>query len=169
MMDYAELVIEAALRAGTPEVPARAAHFVTQAERDLEKVMRVRQMEATATLTADADGKAPLPADFLAFRTDGKTSWPVSGNDILTRPGAVFDLSYYAKLPSVVTSGTNWLLDLEPEIYLLAVLVQIYAAAGDERLLATGQVLAERVRAFIREDRIARYGAQKINIAGVAR
>ena len=64
MMDYAELVIEAALRAGTPEVPARAAHFVTQAERDLEKVMRVRQMEATATLTADADGKAPLPADF---------------------------------------------------------------------------------------------------------
>lgn len=168
-MDYPELVLEAALRSGAPEIPARAVHFVTQAERDLEKVLRVRQMEAMATLTADADGKATLPADFLAARTDGKRSWPVSGDDILARPDETFDLTYYAKLPSVVTNGTNWLLDLEPEIYVQAVLAQIYAAMSDERLIPTGQVLAERVRAFIREDRIARFGAQKIDISGVAR
>lgn len=38
-MDYPELVIECALRSGLAEFPARAAHFVRQAERDLEKVI----------------------------------------------------------------------------------------------------------------------------------
>ena len=55
-MDYPELTVEVALRCGLPEIPARAAHFVTQAERDLQKVLRVRQMEAEATVTTDAVG-----------------------------------------------------------------------------------------------------------------
>ena len=168
-MNYAELIAEVALRCGLPEIPARAEYLTRQAERDLEKVLRVGPMEAEATLTADAYGKAALPADFLAFRSDGKASWPVSGNGITVRPSQVFTLTYYAKLPSVVDNGTNWLLDLEPEIYVLAVLLQAYGAAMDERAAGVGSMLAERVRAFVREDRIARYGAQKIDISGVAR
>lgn len=167
-MDYPELVTEVALRSGAPEIPARAAYFVTQAERDLEKTLRVRQMEAEVDLTADANGKAALPADFLAFRTDGRSSWPVAGDDIVVKPDEEFTLRYYAKLPSIVTNSTNWLLNLEPEIYVQAVLAQVYAGMSDERLIPTGQILAERIRAFKREDAIARYGAQKINIAGVA-
>jgi len=168
-MDYAELVTETALRCGLPEIPARAAYFVTQAERDLEKALRVRQMETTATVTADAEGNGTLPADFLAWRSDGAESFPVTGNTFIAQPDQVVEMTYYRKLPSVVTNGTNWLLTLEPEIYVLSMLQQIYAAASDERLQATSSQRNERIRQLVREDRIARYGAQKIDYSGLMR
>lgn len=168
-MEYSQIVIEAALRSGAPEVPARAPHFVRQAERDLEKVMRVRQMEAEATVTAGPDGRAPLPTDFIALRSDGRGSHAVSGGALLIAPDETLDITYYARLPPLETADTNWLSESEPEIYINAVLVQIYSAIGDARLAAAVSILAERVRALIRDDKIARFNGQKIDISGQAR
>lgn len=163
-MNFTELVLEAALRSGIPEFPARADHFVRQAERDLEKALRVGQMEVTASLTADAHGIAPLPADFLAVSDScGLAVFSISNGQLRTTPNAAFDLVYYAKLPSVVTNGTNWLLDLEPEIYINAVLLQAFAAQADDRAAAIASLLNERIRALKREDAIARYGARRID------
>ena len=169
-MDYAELIVEVALRCGLPEIPARAAHFVTQAERDLQKVLRVRQMEAEATVTTDADGKAAIPADYLALRDIiDNGSIAVVGDEFWTETveGDV-TVQYYAALPSVVTNMTNWLLDEEPEIYINAVLLQIYTAAGDPRAQPTAAILAERVAGLKRADKLARYSGQRIDIRGLA-
>lgn len=165
-MDYPELVLEAALRSGIPEFPARAEHFVRQAERDLEKALRVGQMEATASLTANSDGEAPLPVDYLAAISPCLV---ISGGNIITAPDQAFDLNYYAKLPSVITNSTNWLLELEPEIYINAVLLQAFAAQADDRTGPIGQILNERLRAFKREDAIARYGARTIDTTRLRR
>lgn len=168
-MDYAELVVEVSLRCGMPEIPARAAHFVTQAERDLEKVLRLRQMETFATLATDADGKATIPGDFLCLRDlEDNGSIVVQGEEFWTavKDGEV-TVYYYASLPSVAAYTTNWLLEAEPEIYIQAVLLQIYSAAGDQRAQATGAILAERIAGLKRADKLAKYSGQRIDIRGL--
>lgn len=169
-MNYADLVIECALRCGVPEFPARAGYYVAQAERDLEKVLAVAAMEAVADLVTDADGVATLPADFSRVRlVQDNGTLAISGAEALTGvPSGTVRIYYYARLPGLEANGTNWLLDQDPEVYAQAVLAQVYTAIGDERAAGTVQVLQGRIAALQRADKLSRFGGQAINISGVA-
>lgn len=58
------------------DIPAEAADFIALTEADCNRALRVREMEATASLTPDADGKATLPTDYLEFRSVITTGSP---------------------------------------------------------------------------------------------
>lgn len=167
-MKYYDLVIEASNLSGLPEFMSRANLFTLQAERDLEKALLVRQAEKTATLTTDADGVAPLPSDFLRLRNIQENgNVVIQGTDAWTetKSGSV-PIYYYGKLSSLVTNGTNWLLAAEPLLYLQAVLVQAYSYHGDQRLALVAPMVEARINAIKREDKLARFGAERIDITG---
>lgn len=68
---YANLqssIITYAMRTGDEGFTAAVPDFITLCEARCNRIIRVREMETTATLTLDADGTASLPADYLAFR-----------------------------------------------------------------------------------------------------
>lgn len=56
-----------ALRTGDTEFVASVPDFITLCEARTNRILRVREMEAVATLTL-ASGEVALPADYLAFR-----------------------------------------------------------------------------------------------------
>lgn len=167
-MDYAELITEAANLSGIPEFVSRAAMFTQQAEADLGRILSTRQMETAATLTTDADGIAPLPADFLRLRDivdngsiviQGSNAWTT------TKDGTV-DIYYFAALPSIVTAGTNWLLETDPVLYLQAVLLQAYTYHADQRAAAIAPIIEARVRSLVRADKLAKFSGQRLDLTG---
>ena len=115
--------------------------------------LRVAEMEKTATLTPDANGKLTLPADYLESRSlapgaagyDALTlsgidanvglyryggvprRMSISGQTVSTFPlanGAV-TLLYYAKIPSLSDANpSNWLLAKAPGVYLYGSLIE---------------------------------------------
>lgn len=125
-MDFPELLTEVQHRSGVTDVTSRGAHYVSTAEKMLEKRLKVGAMEKTVTLMTDAEGVAALPADFLQLRTADE--YNVRGSDLLTdKIDTPITLTYYAKLPPI-KDAPNWLSEAEPELYLQAVLFQVYAA-----------------------------------------
>jgi hypothetical protein len=123
--------------------------------------LRVAEMEKTAALTADANGKLILPADYLEFRsmqpgtpgydalalggidaTSGfvptggvpaRTS--ITGNVVSTYPraNAPVTVTYYAKIPALSDSNpTNWLLTKAPGVYLYGSLLESAPFESDD-------------------------------------
>lgn len=163
-MDFAELVTEAQIRSGVTDVASRAEHYVRSAERMLEKRLKVGAMEQVATLVADADGVIALPTDFLQWRTTG--AGDIAGSGVTSaRPGQSVNVQYYAKLPSII-DGPNWLSDAEPELYIQAVLFQIYTANGmADQAVATNTLLAALIQQVEEADIRARYLNRRIDTA----
>ena len=168
-MDYAELIAEAANLSGIPEFVSRAAMFTRQAETDLGRALATRDMETAATLTTDADGIAPLPADFMRLRDIvDNGSIVIQGSDAwtTTKDGTV-EIYYFAALPSIVTAGTNWLLAADPVLYLQAVLLQAYLYHADQRAAAVAPIVDARVKALSRADKLTKFSGQRLDLTGV--
>lgn len=161
-MDYSELVSEVQHRSGVTDVASRAEHYVRSAERAMEKRLRVGAMEKIATITADETGDALLPDDFLQLRTTAAGT--IAGNVLLTHNCATsFPIQYYAKIPSI-TLGPNWLSEAEPELYIQAVLAQVYTANGmAEQAIATMAVVDAMLRALEENDIRARHLHRRID------
>lgn len=175
--DYQELIAEVVERTGDANIPMRAAMYTGMAEAALSKRLRVADAEATADITTDADGIAPLPVDYAQLRTinagtDRLAAYPLSeiqrntawgyaiqGRDLVTSfPDTDITLSYYAKLPSLETYGTNWLLDSEPEIYLYAVMRQVFLAKLDaEKAQLASSYLDSLLSKFEAQDHTERF------------
>jgi hypothetical protein len=134
----------------TARLPELIALFEAAANRRL----RVRQMEATATLMPSS-GAASLPTDYLAWRRLTWTgsprveleyvhpsylqaAWPTSetgtpraftieGASLTIRPidGTALELAYFQKIPALSDAATtNWLLTAHSDIYLFGSLVE---------------------------------------------
>lgn len=159
LADYSELVIavgEYLNRADLVDVMPR---FVAMAEAKLNRRLRDRRMLVAATLTPDANGVCPLPADYIEAETVQANTAPpkiieaaagryaarydVSGPpQVYTIVGSTLrlapisettvNLTYFGKLPALETAQTNWLLETYPEIYLYAVVYEaaIYVSAA---------------------------------------
>lgn len=160
--DWSELISEVVARTGDGSVATRAEMLTGFAENDLNRRLRMGPMEAQTTLTTDVDGAVALPADFLQMRrlmigTNNLTGctydelqnryygFSIVNGSLKTRFGDTdISLTYYAKLPGLVANGTNWLLDLAPELYLVAIQRQAYVAKLDVQnaQLADGAVAA---------------------------
>lgn len=160
-MDFAELVTEAQARSGITDVASRAEHYVRSAERMLEKRLKVGQMEKVATLTVDAEGRIGFPDDFLQWRTTHHGDISGVGPGYYC-PGQIAEVQYYARIPSII-NGPNWLSEEEPELYIQAVLFQIYTANGmAEQAVATNTLLAAMIQQVEEADLRLRYLNRRI-------
>jgi hypothetical protein len=144
--------------------------FVTLAEAQINRDMRLSQQETAATLTVTA-GSAALPSNFLAVRqilTDASppkaltyvapddwaryggangvtTCYTIIGDTIKFAELATVSptMHYYAKVPALVSAvgGVNWLLTAHPDIYLWGTLSASAPYIGNDARLATWQTL----------------------------
>lgn len=159
--DYADLLVTSADYSGQQDASHMLPKFVGFAEVGLNRDIRTRQMVAGASVTTDAGGVVPLPADFLAMlsvadsagdiipggektaldilysRTRGASAYSISAGSLYVYPAGVSTLSltYYAALAGLSAANpTNWLLSKNPMAYLYSVVAEILKWA-----IATGR------------------------------
>ncbi len=176
--DYSELVAEVTERTGAPGVANRAGMFVGLAETVLNRRLAVSGMEATTTMTTDTNGKAALPAehvrtrlvemggkavagyDIRAIQNKERSGYTIQGSTMVTSfPGADLVVHYYGKIPSLEVNATNWLLAAHPDVYLYAVMQQVFLASLDAEKAATvGAYLESLIVDVEMADAMARFG-----------
>lgn len=195
-MDYPELIAEVTERSGESGVALRAKMHLDMAEAAINKVLRVAENEADEALTTNADGEVNLPDDFLAVKTLLSTTWellPADWKDIkINRLGNVITpigargcyaikgkrlyttfadtdltLYYYAALQPLDLTGTNWLIESDPEIYIYAMLRQVFMAKLDaEKAAAAQSIFDSLIKGKVRSDYRARFGNMPFRIVG---
>lgn len=122
---------------GRTDLATNVDDFIDLAEADFNRIIRVREMETSATLTPDSDGEATLPSDYLAWRTvtaltdpriqlgyvapsymedqygDRASGYPafftITGSTMLVLPITTYDvrLDYYEKIDALSDSNTT--------------------------------------------------------------
>jgi hypothetical protein len=133
---------------------ARIPEFIALFEAAANRRLRVREQEATVTLTP-VSGAVALPADYLAWRrvtwsgsprvelqyvhpsylqaaypsspTDVPRIFTIEGATLKIRPldGTPLELDYFQKIPSLSDAApSNWLLASHPDVYLFGSLVE---------------------------------------------
>jgi hypothetical protein len=133
---------------------ARIPEFIALFEAAANRRLRVREQEATATLTP-VSGAVVLPADYLAWRrltwtgaprvelqyvhpsylqaaypsspTDVPRIFTIEGTTLKVRPldGTSLELDYFQKIPALSDAApSNWLLAAHPDVYLFGSLVE---------------------------------------------
>ena len=187
MVDDSEIIAEVTARTGDSTVATRAALFTALAETALSKMLRVGAAEKTVTLTTDADGVATLPssygrlreiryagyplpvADVQAVQAKTQTGYYMAGGDIITSlPNASITLYYYEAIPPLSYFDTNWLSDAEPEIYIYALMKQVFLANLDtEKAAAADGMLTTLVDNFLRADAVARFSKTQYRAPGI--
>lgn len=139
---------------------ARYPTFIHLFEATANRKLRVKEMEALATLTPAVDGTVALPSDYLAYR---RCTWTGSARNELryvqpsylqaaypTRPADVprffsienltlkvmpldstpVELGYFQKIPTLASNPTNWLLTAHPDLYLFGSMVEAKCLAS---------------------------------------
>jgi hypothetical protein len=133
---------------------ARIPEFIALFEAAANRRLRVREQEATATLTPTS-GAVALPSDYLAWRritwtgaprvelqyvhpsylqaaypsspTDVPRIFTIEGTTLKIRPldGTPLELDYFQKIPALSDAApSNWLLAAHPDVYLFGSLVE---------------------------------------------
>jgi hypothetical protein len=148
------------------DLAATIPDFIALFEATANRRLRVRQQEATVSLTPSA-GSVALPVDYLAWRrltwtgnsradlTYVEPSWlqaayptapagvpqvfTIEGGAILIRPvdAAVLEFLYFQKIPPLSSDApVNWLLTEHPDLYLFGALAESYGFTVDPEKLA---------------------------------
>lgn len=185
LADYSELVIAAGEYLNRADLVDVMPRFVALAEAKLNRRLRDRRMLGSVALTSDAGGACALPADFVevervlagdasprvleaaAGRYAGRLDaagppqvYTISGHALHLAPAAETTvlLSYFAKLPALETTQSNWLLEAHPDVYLYAVVheaaIYIAAAAMAE---AAASLLRDALEAVAQDNSRARW------------
>jgi hypothetical protein len=152
LTNYSDLTISiASWTARGDYTAANFSDFTTLFEAHANRTLRTYNQETTTTLSTTS-GSGSLPSDFLQWRRVTWTGSPrvdleyvhpsilqayyptipsarpalftIEGSTLKIRPiddtGLEFD--YWAKIPTLVTNSTNWLMTNWPDIYLAGVL-----------------------------------------------
>lgn len=185
--DYPELISEVSRRSKVSDVANYAAMHVGMAETALSKMLRLADMETAVEITTDAAGEVALPTDYIEMRSiligtrevERKSlplvlagtvcGYAVQGKTLKsTFKSMAHSCVYYAAIPSLEAANTNWLLEAEPEIYLQAVLQQVYAEQMDiEKATATANYLATLVENANTAARTARLTGTRISLGSI--
>ncbi|MDC9701527.1 MAG: hypothetical protein PSN37_04815 [Alphaproteobacteria bacterium] len=186
--DYPELISEVSARSGMPDLIHRAGMFVSMAETMLSKCLHFSSLEKRVTLVTDQDGFALLPTDCKAPHSvlvEGKnleyTSpdlikkgqtcvYAIQGALLFSSQRGVSHLCLYEScIPSLETANKNWLLEREPEIYLHAVLFQVYTAAHEiEKAKETAAYLTHLIELSNQVDALRCYAFRRVRFGTVA-
>lgn len=162
--EIGEMVVEVATRTENPEMVNRLHVVLGMVENMLNRLVRSDTMLKTVTLTTSVTGSAPLPTDFLEIQyvlnandqrltlgkldsVDGLEGFYIEAGSIHSPsyPNTPLKMTYYAKLPSLQSVKTNWLLQDEPQIYLLALSRESYLMKGDLEKTAAYSAELEKV------------------------
>lgn len=163
------------------------ADFVTLAESEFNRMLRVPDMEqrSSATLTGSA---LALPTDFMEMRSVhidnialaqvtpadyAKLTVTIAGipaiytiqnRQIFFKPLAssatIIEMVYYQTIPSLVTASTNWLMTRAPDMYLMASLAQAeFFGWNDDRLPVIQARVAQLYQQMMIDGERRAYGA----------
>lgn len=188
--DYTELALNVAAQTGINDLPPHFARLVEMAERDIFKHLRVGSMIKEAVIDVSGGMAVDLPSDLLEvesarcseqetelgrvpysdLRAKLRKGFSVAGKKLLVYPSRdSVIVEYYAKPEGLqeATDGTNWLLDLEPEIYLHAVAFQAYVWKMEQEKAAISKAYyRELIEEMTNEDIDQRYKNQKETLKG---
>lgn len=170
--------------------------FIALFEADCNHELRVRQMEAQATITL-TNGTGSLPADYLTFRTVYASSdpvrsleavdpdWAISqypettatdplyfyimGSSIYTKPvcSSTLTMLYYQRIPALATASTNWLLTASPNCYLYGSLVHASPFLDDDQRVQTWTGLRNEAFGLLRQsDVLSKFNRARMRIRG---
>lgn len=188
---YAELIASVQAWSHRTDLADLMPDLVTLAEARISRDIRVRQMVTTATLIFPrGDGSAALPNDWLEFTnltieetpprslsyetieqiglrfsTGTPTVYSITGNRVQLGPVPNSDTTvsamYYAKLPSLLGTPTNWLISQHPSIYLFAVLIEVmqYSQNAEQLALYTQRYQTESQQLINQDDRAKHSGS----------
>lgn len=150
IQDYSELIMEVSRRTGKENISERAGQLVGLAERSISKKLRIIDQEKQSNVTTDGNGIVDIPSDLQEIRSvfvNDKKIDRKSINVVLEKNQDGFavlgrklhssyknqehKILYFADIPSLEVNDTNFLLQSDPEIYLQAVMFQIYSAEND--------------------------------------
>lgn len=193
--DYASLLVDAGAYSGRDDIAYLFPRFVALAELKFNRVLRVADMEKTATL-ALVEGEGALPADFLearqvlapgvrvlrarpmaelaAFETSGgaPVGYAIIGNQVQVRPkgAAELELTYYARIPALTAaSPSNWLIEKAPDVYLYGLIEEIAIWERDAAKASAAETLRRQAMGGLGlADERLRWGNAEIVIGGQA-
>jgi hypothetical protein len=189
-----------AVRQGDPDFASAVPDFVAFTESLLNHgsqemaPLRVREMEAVATLTLDADGAVNLPEDYLEYRSVQVAGYPLAfltPDEFVTREtngetgagfftiqdgslrvlgGADLELTllYYQTIPALSDTNTsNWLLAKAPNVYLFGSLTHAAPFMGDDaRVALWAQMFTTAVAGLRASDQRGRYARVAMRVGG---
>ena len=161
--------------------------FVSLAESKLNRRLRLRAMENTATGTVAQS--ISLPTGYVGMRSltvnSGSTSYPltyippseiqgnndaplsysISGDSLYFEPYSSsysYTLNYYKSFDAL-SGGVNWLITNAPDVYLYASLVEAAPYIKDsERVSLYAQLLETAISNLEKSDRKDRYGSDLV-------
>lgn len=161
--------------------------FISLAESKLNRRLRLRAMENTATGTVAQS--VSLPTGYVGMRSltvnSGSTSYPltyippseiqgnndaplsysISGDSLYFEPYSSsysYTLNYYKSFDAL-SGGVNWLITNAPDVYLYASLVEAAPYIKDnERVSLYAQLLETAISNLEKSDRKDRYGSDLV-------
>jgi hypothetical protein len=179
--------------AGDTDFAMSVPGFVALAHNRICRQLRVREMEASATLTLSS-GSATLPDDYLQYRqvlaggvplnacdpawaeqryleeTGSPAFFSIKGDSINVWPryDGSLTLDYFQTIPPLdCASATNWLLTKHPELYLYGALVEAATFMMDDGRMATwGGLYDQAMQAAMKEGELARYANTAVRVSG---
>lgn len=142
--------------------------LVSLAEAKLNRVLRTRHQLAQAFVPVSTD--APLPVDYLEMSALFQGGKRLIWNPAYSLTPGPYLVEYYAKVPSLANSltGTNWLLEQYPDVYLYAAAEQAALHKRDLEMAATLKALKDdALMSLYSDDERARFGQAVIRVNGV--
>jgi hypothetical protein len=168
---YADLLINAGEYSGHNDAAAIFPLLLRLAEAKLNRNLRTSYQETAVALPV-VDGVATLPYDFLEARSYSsgdvrQTNFVITGNTIssLGSPwSGNLDLVYYASIPPLsYENPSNWLLYLDPNVYLYALVVEIAIWAKDLEMGKAAESMRDSaISTVILNDENARWGRARV-------
>ena len=193
--DYASLLVDVGEYSGRDDIAHLFPRFVALAEAKFNRVLRVGEMEASASVLL-TNGNGNLPADFLEARMivspagRNLSAWSLSelnrryanygglaagyavvGKVLRVRPVADGSVAvdYYAAVPPLTpTNYTNWLLEKAPDAYLYGVAEEVAIWERDPAKTAAAQGLkVQALKGLALQDERSRWGDGQVVIGGI--
>lgn len=195
-MTYATLKTDIAAWMHRSDLTAQIDTFIDLFEARANRNLRVPEMEVRSITTLEAEYVA-LPSDFLEVRnvqlnadrvllleyaspqkidamrlvTGDPRYYSVVGNEMQFSPPALdseIEIDYYAKIPALSDSNTsNWLLDSNPDYYLMGALYEASLYTQDASAAQLAALVAEKEEAINRRGRGKNYGAGPLVVSAV--
>lgn len=153
--------------------------FISLGESWINRELRDHRMLKTVTGDVDADGRFPLPADYIEMlavsgHRNGQMV-PVDNRYFVVDADSVrmdgtaghYEFSYWARIPPLSdTNPQNWLILAEPGIYLYSALVEAAPYIQDDARTAIWVAkLGEITVRMNAQDVGARYGTARMRVA----
>lgn len=186
---YAELQASVADWLNRDDLSARIPDFIRMAEAQMQRKLRIWQMQKRVTLTLTGRF-TDLPSDWIGtMKVEGDRALELMGASIMAKRRKAYDgggnacfychtagqievypssesdvdFWYYAKIPTLADNDTNWLLDEAPDAYLFGALMQSAPfLVEDARIQTWGGLYASAINDLEAASKGAEFSGRKM-------